>query len=211
MKDSLSLSVHLKIRELDTELRELAARPQAQNNPNRANLERLFNATSAQTSQENESNVDNPSEYRSEVVRSELEELGQMSRVSSVLTTAGSRIEQTLRNLIGTRSNSSSNNSQQVVTRPPTETPQQQQHEPPLIDPNDEPPVTMRPVSIEEITREQIVDEISVLVHRQLVSSTLRSDFRSTLERRVMDRMRQIGNHINNRLIIMRRVVLDSK
>ena len=201
-----SLSVHLKIRELDTELRELAARPQAQNNPSRANLERLFNASSAQTSQENESNVDNPSEYRSEAVRSELEQLGQMSRVSSVLTTAGSRIEQTLQNLIGTRSNSSSssNNRQQVVTRPPTETPQQQQHEPPLIDPNDEPPVTMRPVSIEEITREQIVDEISVLVHRQLVSSTLRSDFRSTLERRVMDRMRQIGNHINNRLIIMR-------
>jgi hypothetical protein len=51
-----------------------------------------------------------------------------------------------------------------------------------------------RPFSIEELTREQIMSEINSLVHRQLVSNTLQSGFRSTLERRVLDRMRRIGN-----------------
>lgn len=103
-----------------------------------------------------------------------------MNRVSNVLSTSGSHIEQTLRNLLQRQAPRRENttNGQNVQVR---EEEAQQLDRP-------------RHVSIEELTREQIVDEISTLVHRQLVSSALRSDFRSSLERRVMNRMTRIGN-----------------
>ena len=40
-------------------------------------------------------------------------------------------------------------------------------------------------VTIENLRREQIIEEISELVHQQLVTQTLESEFRSRLEERV--------------------------
>lgn len=103
-----------------------------------------------------------------------------MRGVSRVLSTAaGSQIEQTLRNIIQNRVSPAAT---ATTRRPPTVTQRQQ-----------ETPTTTPAFSIEQLTREQIVSDIDTLVHRQLVSSTLRSEFRTALEERILTRMRHLG------------------
>ena len=55
--------------------------------------------------------------------------------------------------------------------------------------------------TIDNLRREQIIEEISELVHQQLVTSTLESEFRSQLEERVMQHLQasgQDGNRTRN-------------
>jgi hypothetical protein len=47
--------------------------------------------------------------------------------------------------------------------------------------------------TIDQVRREQIIEEISELVHQQLVTSTLESEFRSRLEERVMEHLQSSG------------------
>ena len=47
--------------------------------------------------------------------------------------------------------------------------------------------------TLEHIRRDQLIDEISELVHQQLVTSTLESQFRTRLENMVNDRLRNSG------------------
>ena len=47
--------------------------------------------------------------------------------------------------------------------------------------------------SIEQLTREQVLSDINNLVNQQLVSSVLRSNFRSRLEEGIRDRLRRSG------------------
>lgn len=49
-------------------------------------------------------------------------------------------------------------------------------------------------LAINQISREQVLEEIGELVHRQLVSSSLRSEFRTVLEDRVMDHLNRTGS-----------------
>lgn len=160
-------------RDIRAELSELATRPLAHNNPNRARIERLFRLD------EDESEQREPS-----AVRAEIEQLGQMNRVSNVLGTAGPRIESTLRNILERRIRPPTSTA--VVAAPPEPSPSRQTNDG-LTTATAAAPAT---ASIADITREQIVTDISELVHRQLVSSTLRSDFRTALEQRILSRMR---------------------
>lgn len=48
--------------------------------------------------------------------------------------------------------------------------------------------------AIQEHSRNQVLSEIGELIHRQMVSSTLESEFRRTLELRIVDRIRRVGN-----------------
>jgi hypothetical protein len=48
--------------------------------------------------------------------------------------------------------------------------------------------------SIDELRREQIIEEISELVHQQLVSSTLESQFRRHLEQQIMSQLQMRGD-----------------
>lgn len=143
-------------------------------NQSRVRLEGLLNRTTSTLEQQHP---------RNDEIRSEIEQLGQMRGVSRVLSTAaGSQIEQTLRNIIQNRVRPAAT----ATTRPPTVAQRQQ--------PETATTATTTPViSIEQLTREQIVSDMDTLVHRQLVSSTLRSEFRTALEERILTHMRHLG------------------
>jgi len=51
---------------------------------------------------------------------------------------------------------------------------------------------------VEQLTREQIIGEISELVHRHVVSSALNSEFRTNLENRIAQRLNVIGTDGNH-------------
>jgi hypothetical protein len=151
-------------------------------------IEELFSASSVGNGQAATS-VANSSPslitYRSPVVLNEISDLGQRQRVSSLLTSNRDLFERSLQNLIQNRQ----------------ATLQTGQHFQPV--PSVQPIPDVRSVApsrrilpflearnstsnpIEEMTREQIISEISELVHNQLVTNALQNtEFRSRLEQR---------------------------
>lgn len=176
--------------DIRAELENLANRPLAQNSQTRTRLESLLNTSGSASLNQNQTSNQTSSSYRSAAVRSEIDELSQMTRVSNVLSTAGSQIESTLRNIIQNRIrpiSTASNQQNQQPTQAETRLTATNQRT--VLNENR----TANEITIEEMTREQIVNDISSLVHQQLVSSALRSNFRTALEQRIMNRMRQIG------------------
>lgn len=180
----------------------------------RNRLERLFTNRNPQTTNV----VPQPTTgtFRSELVLNEIAQLSSQQRVSSLLSSSvRQNIERSLQQFIQNRSNNQPNQvvpapTPQVVPAPtpqvvPAPTPQiVQQQAPPLNNTNNQlQPATQRVQqwlqisnpgnTIEQITREQILSDIGELVHRQLVSNTLQSQFRNSLEQRIRDHIRRAG------------------
>jgi hypothetical protein len=89
---------------------------------------------------------------------------------------------------------------QQQQPQPQPQQQQQQQQQTNVNNPNGSRPWLTLNVSnntIEQITREQIIDDIDNLVSRQLVRSSLQSAFRTQLENHVMDSLRRSGTDGN--------------
>ena len=173
--------------ELAIELRRLQYSRTLTDSRNR--LEQLFNSRNQPINNPtaiNESTSTEPSQvpitivpFRSETIQNEISALRNQQRVSSVLSTSREAIESTLTNLLRRRQ--------------PTTTTTEIQPQP--INSNNTPQVapTTNYFAIEQIAREQVLTDISNLVNQQLVSSILRSDFRSTLEDRILDRLSRSG------------------
>ncbi len=133
--------------------------------------------------------------FRSDSIRNEIQELRSQRRVRSVLSTSGEAIERSLSNLLQPRSLNR--------TAIPQEQPQVSQSSTPAPTFNNQTGVEAPQTepwldrtgffSIEQLTREQVLTEMNHLVNQQLVSSILRSDFRSRLEDRILDRLRRAG------------------
>ncbi|CAF0722088.1 unnamed protein product [Brachionus calyciflorus] len=157
--------------EISLELRRLQYTDQSSN---RSRLQNWFNT-----------NINNDRQFRSSDIQNEIVQLGSIGRVSSVLSTSRSQIESVIRRMVSPLVS-------QSPIPPPPPLPQITQTPPPQ-----NPSITSQANelvrAITQISREQIFEEISELVHRQLVSNSLRSDFRSVLEQRVMDRLNRIG------------------
>ncbi|RMZ95315.1 Neuralized 1A [Brachionus plicatilis] len=150
--------------EIAVELRRLNYTDQSSN---RSRLENWF-----------QSNVQSERVFRSSTIQSEIAQLSSIGSVSRVLSTSRAQIESVLQNM--------------VRREPQTE----QRNRPNQIQAPSEPPRVSNELAlaINQISREQVIGEISELVHRQLVSNSLRSEFRTVLEDRVMDRLNRIGS-----------------
>uniref|UniRef100_K1PSJ7 Neuralized-like protein 1A n=1 Tax=Magallana gigas TaxID=29159 RepID=K1PSJ7_MAGGI len=118
-------------------------------------------------------NVEDVDEIRPETVVVEIQGLVEQQRVSSILGTAfRRRLENVIRGTLSTTEN--------VVPPPPAVHPPQMN----IAD------ISSIPLHVvEEMQREEFVQEISELVHRQLVTSTLQGNFRTTLELTMRDRL----------------------
>lgn len=178
-------------------------------NAARNRLEEFFNNSLSTNVEAPRGNVAPPStvQYRSPSVQNEIEQLNNLNRVSDVLSTSRANIERTLQNLLQRHTAPTVNNNTNTNTNnTPAEnnTTAIRQHQNVQTNTNrtvDNRPVNTRqwllessnPNSVEQVLREQIVGEIGELVHRQVVSNALRSEFRTTLEDRVLDRLRTIG------------------
>jgi hypothetical protein len=168
----------------------------------RNRLERFFN-NSTNTSRNNNISSQNvqPAEtvavsasFRSDAVRNEIQELRSQQRVRNVLTTAGEAIERTLINFREPRTLNQSAIPPQPP-QPPQTLPVAAQETTNTNQVNATEPWLSRTgvFSVEQLTREQVLTEMNDLVNQQLVSSILRSDFRSRLEDRILDRLRRAG------------------
>lgn len=125
--------------------------------------------------------------FRTANVQSEIEELNSRQTVSTVLSTNRPVFERTLQNFLANRQRPSGSQLEQA--RPPT---------PPPINQLNPVPIRAEPRLIEQYAREQVIDEISELVHRQVVTETLQSEFRTRLENRVLDYLRRSGTNGEN-------------
>jgi hypothetical protein len=155
-------------------------------------------------------NTANLPQFRSQHIQNEIQELSTLNRVSHVLSTSRSEIERTLENLISRRQRAAAPpaSANQAIARTTgveisNQTPEQAAAATvptvPMVAENHHQPWLLARSSpsgnnpIEQMTREQIVGEISELVHRQVVSNALHSDFRTSLEQRVLHRLRAIN------------------
>ena len=145
----------------------------------RNNLEQLFGRRSAHSpNSEQQASAESPVVYRSQAVLNEISNLSSRAMVTGIQGSFRQQIEQTL---------------QQRVSRPITgvfPVPPPVQIRPIL--PSVQQPIPSNPIL--DQTREQIVYEISDLVHSQLVSSTLQSAFRTRLENTVRERLARSGH-----------------
>ena len=194
------MRLYFKNRELSQELRGL----QFSNRPvtgreSKSRLEQFFtNAIAQQQNSQAPVTTSNPLAFRSSTVVNELAELNSRQPVSNVLTTSTREaIERTLLQRPNATPVPSAN---QNTLIPPA---------PPLLLSQITPPSAAIPVPnprmtpslvvnahnnlITEYTREQIIGEISELVHSHVVSSTLQSEFRASLENRILDSLRRSG------------------
>ncbi len=179
------------------ELRKLkmSKRPQETRN----HLEQVFSGSAATTSRQNEteqthlslSSLQTPPSFRSEIVQNEILQLGNRRMVSSIQSSFRDSIERTLRQRLETASSTAQSparviNSlnEQIVPRP---------NDSPIIRPTLPFLLSRSENPVQNQTREQIIYEISDLVHRELVSSTLQSDFRPRLEANIRNRIRELG------------------
>lgn len=251
------------LRELAFELRRLqfSNRP-VSSTESKNRLEQFFTQAMSSNDPSTAPPARDPAQFRSEVTRTEIEELSSRQRVSSILQSARQRLESTLQrfvdatasrpapapllavvstpsmppppplpvaslslnqsasythglhisqnSLASVPSNASSNiivqspNGSQNILQPvtawvpvvaqpgtnasiPTAAPWLAQ-----VNNND----ALRQ-TIDEIRREQMIEEISELVHQQLVTSTLASEFRTRLEQRVMQHLQNSGTDGN--------------
>ena len=197
-KSNLSKRFEFQIKnsELAQELRGLQfSNAPVANRESKNRLEQFFSNAISQQNTNAPVSTSNPILYRSSAVANEIAELNSRQRVSNVLTT--STREEIERTLISSR-------------RPNPIAPQ---HPVGPINPIPEPPSLNLPNAsnilsnqreawltsntrtnpVEEYTREQIIGEISELVHSHVVSNALQSEFRTNLENRILDRLRRSG------------------
>ena len=213
------------------------------------NLQRFFTENIA-PSNDTSRPLRDPTKFRSEATKNEIESLVSQQRVSNVLHTARQHLESALQRMVTTTraplsftavppslplnqsaaysnglqasqnsivSNVSSNVLIQsadglfapvtawVPIAPPLPSSQQQVNVQPAVIVNSPTPapqwLTIAPdstrVTIDQMRREQIIEEISELVHQQLVSTTLESQFRTQLEERVMQQLQNSGHDAN--------------
>lgn len=163
--------------------------------PNRNRLENWL-SRNIQSASASPGNSQQHQVYRSTNIQNEISQLGSIRPVSNVLSTSRARIERVLSNML--QNNRPTNNpvqTQRLAPPPPPPAPMPAPAPAPQRQQRNIQPWLVRQTAntVEEISREQIISEISELVHRQLVSNSLQSDFRTVLERRVMDRLRRIG------------------
>lgn len=149
--------------------------------------------------------------FRSSSVLNELSELGTQRRVSSVLNTNRANLERSLQRLLaGQRpATSTTTASTNITANPGTQMNPLPEINPPsrLSYSENRNPIN----SIEQVTREQIISEISELVHTQLVTNRLQNaEFRSRLERRVLDSLRRSGTDGNQTREYLRQVALNA-
>ena len=168
-------------------------------------LEQFF--SHAATTQDNSSvATQNPVQFRSTIVASELAELNSRQRVSNVLSTSTrEEIERTLiqrsrptlsnatiatplvthasSNASSTQHNAAYSSRNNRIER------LQSRH----VNPIQRETANIANNRLEQLTREQIIGEISELVHRHVVSNTLQSEFRASLENRINERIRRSG------------------
>lgn len=193
-QDTIQLLILRQKIELANELRRLQFSSRSvSTNESRRVLEDFFN----QHQQEQPT-----TSYRSNLVQNEIESLNTQQRVSTILNNSRQLLENSLR----TRRNHSTPPQAPIPPPPPIV-----QHQPISVDrPVQQANVNVQELnnyarqfqferrvqamqnSIEHLRREQIIEEISELVHQQLVSQALESQFRTTLERRIGDRLRNM-------------------
>lgn len=122
-----------------------------------------------------QSNVDRG--FRSSAIQNEIAQLSSIGSVSRVLSTSRAQIESVLQNMARREPEVNQRNIQRQI-QITTETASLS---------ND------LSLAISQISREQVLEEISELVHRQLVSNSLQSDFRNTLEDRITQGLNRTG------------------
>lgn len=143
--------------------------------------ERIQQALSIR-SRANETSIEQPNSvsYRSELVQSELADLSNRQSVSTILRESGERIEQTLQHILQNRS-----------ARSQVAAPQSSESRRTNAEPSNDDLQLFN--AIRDYSRNQVLSEIGELVQRQLVSSTLESEFRRDLENNVLSHLRRIG------------------
>lgn len=122
-----------------------------------------------------QSNVDRG--FRSSTIQNEIAELSSIGSVSRVLSTSRAQLESVLHNMVRREPEPNQRNIQYQI-QTPAETRG-------LSDDLS--------LAISQISREHVLEEISELIHRQLVSNSLHSDFRNVLEERITQGLNRTG------------------
>ncbi len=156
-------------------------------------LEQVFAGSAASSSRKNLfeqtrldlTNQQATTSYRSEIVQNEISQLGNRRMVSNIQSSFRESIERSLRQRVNTILPTLQSPAREQTNSTPTDIPLVRPTLPFLLSRSENP--------VQNQTREQIIYEISELVHRELVSSTLQSDFRPRLEANIRNRIRQSG------------------
>ena len=136
--------------------------------------------------------------FRSNTVQAELNQLNSEQRVGSLLRDHGSNFERVLSSQLERIANRTRPAPRaEAAEQPRPETPHRpRQTEEIRVGYQAAAAAQNTPLieAIQEHSRNQVLSEIGELIHRQMVSSTLESEFRRTLELRIVDRIRRVGN-----------------